>query len=281
MDTQTKHKLWHVGIHLLAFYTLIFHWDLKLFLVSLVIGQFLLLFGTSLTLHRYCSHRAFVPKNNFIKAFLLYVSTLCSMGSGIQWAIVHRTHHKYNDIVGKDPHPPQQKWKEAIKIWFYFFNFSHVKLSIVQDLAADKMIVFFHRHYFKILISSVIGIFLLSPENFGYYYAVSCMTPLIANGYITVIAHTDWIREHTGGYRNFNSGDTAYNSKLFSWVTMGEAFHNNHHAHPRIWKLSMRKDETDLAAFVIPFIGTPTADAMLIETPPTKAGWPMVTSDQT
>jgi stearoyl-CoA desaturase (delta-9 desaturase) len=48
---------------------------------------------------------------------------------------------------------------------------------------------------------------------------------------------------HWRGAQNFSN--TAYNSPVLAWVTAGESLHNNHHAHPRSPKFSVRRLEFD------------------------------------
>ena len=69
---------------------------------------------------------------------------------------------------------------------------------------------------------------------------------------------------HWRGRQNF--GNTAYNSRVLAWLTGGESLHNNHHAHPRAPKFSMRRFEFDpswavircLAAVgLVEIVGTP------------------------
>jgi stearoyl-CoA desaturase (delta-9 desaturase) len=48
---------------------------------------------------------------------------------------------------------------------------------------------------------------------------------------------------HWRGAQNFKN--TAYNSSILAWVTGGESLHNNHHAHPRAPRFSMRRFEFD------------------------------------
>jgi len=42
-----------------------------------------------------------------------------------------------------------------------------------------------------------------------------------------------------------NFRNTAYNWRVLAWVTGGESLHNNHHAHPRAPRFSMRRFEFD------------------------------------
>ena len=69
---------------------------------------------------------------------------------------------------------------------------------------------------------------------------------------------------HWRGRQNF--GNTAYNSRVLAWLTGGESLHNNHHAHPRAPKFSMRRSEFDpswvvirclSAVGVVEIVGTP------------------------
>ena len=48
---------------------------------------------------------------------------------------------------------------------------------------------------------------------------------------------------HWRGSQNFDN--TAYNSRVMAWLTGGESLHNNHHAHARSPKFSMRRWEFD------------------------------------
>jgi stearoyl-CoA desaturase (Delta-9 desaturase) len=48
---------------------------------------------------------------------------------------------------------------------------------------------------------------------------------------------------HWRGSQNFDN--TAYNSRVLAWLTGGESLHNNHHAHARSPKFSVRRSEFD------------------------------------
>src|SRR2546422_10243349 len=61
--------------------------------------------------------------------------------------------------------------------------------------------------------------------------------------YVFVLAPLINGRGHWRGAQNFQN--TAYNSPVLAWVTGGESLHNNHHAHPRAPKFSVRRFEFD------------------------------------
>jgi stearoyl-CoA desaturase (delta-9 desaturase) len=61
--------------------------------------------------------------------------------------------------------------------------------------------------------------------------------------YVFVVAPAINALGHWRGTKNF--GNTAYNSRLLSWITGGESLHNNHHAHPRAPRFSVRRWEFD------------------------------------
>ncbi|HEY3064803.1 MAG TPA: fatty acid desaturase, partial [Methylomirabilota bacterium] len=61
--------------------------------------------------------------------------------------------------------------------------------------------------------------------------------------YVFVLAPLINSLGHWWGRQNFEN--TAYNSRVLAWMTGGEGLHNNHHAHPRSPKFSVRRTEFD------------------------------------
>jgi stearoyl-CoA desaturase (delta-9 desaturase) len=77
----------------------------------------------------------------------------------------------------------------------------------------------------------------------GIWTALAAML-LHAVLYVFVLAPLINGLGHLRGTQNFRS-NTAYNWRLLAWITGGESLHNNHHAHPRAPKFSVRLWEFD------------------------------------
>jgi stearoyl-CoA desaturase (delta-9 desaturase) len=56
---------------------------------------------------------------------------------------------------------------------------------------------------------------------------------------------------HWFGSRSFDTGDRSTNNPWLALVTMGESWHNNHHAFPASARLNFRGYEVDVAGLLI------------------------------
>ena len=66
---------------------------------------------------------------------------------------------------------------------------------------------------------------------------------------VTVAWHVTWLvnsATHLWGKRRFETNDDSTNHWLIAFLTYGEGWHNNHHAHPRSAKHGLAWYEFDL-----------------------------------
>jgi len=89
--------------------------------------------------------------------------------------------------------------------------------------------------------------------------------------YVFVMAPLINALGHWRGTKNFDN--TAYNWRLLAWITGGESLHNNHHAHPRSAKFSLRRSEFDPSWPIIRSLAA--AGLLVISGPP--VAWARVT----
>jgi stearoyl-CoA desaturase (delta-9 desaturase) len=254
ISNDVKIKLVQAFVYISTILTLIFAWNTKLVISGIIMGWFLFGLGGSICLHKLSSHKSFIPKNKLIKWFILWCGTISSLGSTICWAAGHRAHHQ-NAEKKTDPHRPYGSFWHKIKMWFYYFPTWKINPMIVKDLLDDKDHQFFHKHYYKIILSYIIILALINPIYVSYFYSIPVLYTLFGISWATVIAHVPQL-----GYlswRTYNTPDYTYNSNFWNIILMGEGYHNTHHACPWLWNNALYKGEWDASAWVIKLIGIP------------------------
>lgn len=209
-------------------------------LVSVALTQTAVI-ATSIYLHRALAHRSLTvhPVADVMFRIVLWLTT----GQRRQeWVAVHRKHHTFTDREG-DPHSPRLLgfWRvQLLNVYYYMREAKNPETlaKFAPDVPEDRL----DRALFSwgwlglgigtTLLCLVLGVWpglVAGALHMALYVFV--LAPLI-NG----LSHWD-------GSQNFEN--TAYNWRILSWLTGGESLHNNHHAHPRAPKFSVRWFEFD------------------------------------
>jgi stearoyl-CoA desaturase (delta-9 desaturase) len=198
-------------------------------------------------LHRALAHRSLTvhPVADVVFRTILWLTTGQHRR---EWVAVHRKHHTFTDQEG-DPHSPRLLgfWRLQILNAYYYAREARNPETLrkfapdIQDDRLDRAV--FSRGW----VGPVVGIALLCA-------LLGVWAGLIAAGvhavlYVLVLAPLINVLGHWRGTKNFEN--TAYNWSSLSWMTAGESLHNNHHAHPRAPKFSMRRFEFDPSWLVI------------------------------
>jgi stearoyl-CoA desaturase (delta-9 desaturase) len=166
------------------------------------------------------------------------------MGSSLAWVAVHRQHHRYSDTI-LDPHSPHNLG--ILKSWLGFWGKIKIDLRHCKDLRKSKFHRILHKNY--ILIHSVYILFLytIDPLMVIYVYAIPAVLIFHSAGAFDVIAHMH-------GYRTHDTSDRSKNSWIANIITMGEGWHNNHHAKPYAWNNWEHWWEIDVPSLIIRMI---------------------------
>lgn len=237
--------------------TLTFLFDWTMLLLGIVAGWILFGVGVSVCLHKWSSHRTFVPKNKFWKTVILFFGTLCTLGSTISWAAGHREHHRFTDKAG-DPHRPAGSLWHKIKVYFYYFPTYPISPMLIKDLTVDPDHKWFHRNYYKVMYAYTLGLFLIDPIYAGYFYFIPVLYVFTGISWVTVIAHIP-TNGHFGfrkdTWRIYKSDDYTYNSHVWQFLLMGEGYHNTHHTSPWLWNNAILPGEFDISGQIIKRIG--------------------------
>jgi fatty-acid desaturase len=255
ISLDTKVKMLQTFAYVGFIYTMAYQFNLIYLLLSLAFSWILFLIGASMGLHKYSSHKSFECKHPAFKVIMLFCSSILSLGSNISWAATHRKHHQFSDKP-EDPHSPNTHgggvWR-SIKLWFYYFPTYHINPRTVKDLMSDSTHKFFHHHYFKIVLGYVLLLSLIDIKLACYLYFVPVIYGFTAISYITVLAHNTWLSRF--GYKNFDSRDLSFNSRVASVFVPGDGNHNNHHARPGAARNKFTDQDWDLGFWLIKLIG--------------------------
>jgi stearoyl-CoA desaturase (delta-9 desaturase) len=220
--------------------TLIHWYDL----VVLVAMFYLAGFGVTMGYHRLLAHRSF-RAHRLVHRTLALLGALAVQGSPIPWVAHHRRHHEVGDRVG-DPHSPwtHRRGGGAPRMWALYHahlgwaldpRLSYEPRRYAGDLLADPFVRWLDAHTLPLTISSFIlpglGAWALSGS------AVAFLSGMFWGGAMRVFLmnHVTWginSIAHSFGRRRFATDDQSRNVALLALLTMGEGWHNNHHAFP-------------------------------------------------
>lgn len=215
----------------------------SLLALSVIVYWIIGILGINIGYHRLLSHRSFNTYSP-IYYLLTIIGSLSAMGSPLAWVAVHRQHHRYSD-TDMDPHSPHRLG--PIKAWLGFWGDIKIDLRNCKDLRNNKFQRFVHKNYILIQGLYVAILCLIDPLLIIFIYAIPAVLVFHSAGAFDVIAHMH-------GYRSYDIPDKSKNSWIANIVTMGEGWHNNHHAKPHAWNNQERWWEFDIPAYIIRFI---------------------------
>jgi fatty-acid desaturase len=216
------------------------HW----LLIGLLTYWFIGVFGINIGLHRLLSHRSF-KTSRWFEQFVSIIGVITTVGSPLAWVAIHRQHHRAAETP-QDPHSPYQIGN--FKAWFGLWPKIKLDTKLVRDLRQDTFQRKLHKHYLVVIIAYAIALFLSGgwlAVIFGY--AVPACLCLHSTSAIIVIAHRH-------GYKTYDCRDESRNSWIANLITLGEGWHNNHHAKPWAWSNWERWWEWDVPALIIKLV---------------------------
>ena len=206
--------------------------------VSLIWYAVIKIIGVNTGLHRYFAHRSFKTSKS-IERIITFFAVLSGVGTPIAYAAQHRFHHS--------PASGQYEGKTYLE---FDPPANYNVYAWAKDLFKNTDQVFVNNYYLHILAVYALVLFLINPLLVVFLFSVPmclCISPY-AGGALHFFAHNKY------GYQNFKLADGSKNSWLCNFLTLGEGWHNNHHANPHGWKLQVKWWELDPPAWIIRFI---------------------------
>jgi stearoyl-CoA desaturase (delta-9 desaturase) len=194
--------------------------------------------------HRYFSHRAFATSRAF-QFVLAVLAQSSAQKSVLWWAAKHRHHHVHSDTA-EDVHSPRRKGFLYSHVgWIFDRKHDQADLSKVADLTRWPELVWLKK--FELLPAVVLGILCLLTAGWsGLVVGFLWSTVLVYHGTFCINSLA-----HVSGSKRYVTGDDSRNNWLLAIVTLGEGWHNNHHAFQSSVRQGFKWWEVDVAYYVL------------------------------
>ena len=255
-------------VAVLAFFPWFFSWTGVI--LALLGTYFFCTVGINVFYHRFLTHKGFTcPK---WLEYTMAVLAVCSFqDTPARWVAIHRRHHEHADDE-PDPHTPVRSFLWAHVGWLLVKNPEYARNGVFARYAKDVLRDPFYRklenglYYFGIIY-----------VQFVLFFAAGFAASWVAGGTAgeaaqfglsllvwgvfvrTVInLHNTWAVNsvtHMWGYRNYETDEESRNNLIVGYASMGEGWHNNHHADPRSARHGHRWWELDITYLTIRLLG--------------------------
>jgi stearoyl-CoA desaturase (Delta-9 desaturase) len=217
--------------------------------------------GVTVGFHRHFTHRAFKARRA-LRNGLAIAGSLSMQGDVITWVADHRRHHAFTDKEG-DPHSPWLFGRTPLALARGFFHahlgwlFNRDRTNadrFAPDLQADRDIVRIGK-----LFPLWTVLTLLAPALIGGVVTLSWWGALTAFFWaglvrVAVLHHVTWSINsicHMVGDRPWTAQGRATNVWPLAVLSMGESWHNLHHADPTCARHGIGRGQIDMSARVI------------------------------
>jgi stearoyl-CoA desaturase (Delta-9 desaturase) len=194
--------------------------------------------------HRYFSHRAFSTSRAF-QFILACLAQSTAQKSVLWWASKHRHHHLFSDTE-HDVHSPRHTgFLYAHVGWIFTRKHDDADLVKVGDFSRYPELMWLHRFELAPAVVLATVTFLLAGwsglvvgffwSTVAVYHATFCINSLA----------------HVRGRKRYVTGDDSRNNWVLAFFTMGEGWHNNHHAFQASVRQGFRWWEIDPTFYIL------------------------------
>ena len=188
--------------------------------------------------HRYFSHRAYSTGRVF-QFILAFVAQSSAQRSVLWWAAKHRHHHLHSDTM-EDVHSPRHKGFIYSHVgWLFSRKHATADLAKISDFVSYPELVWLHKCELLPALVTAGLCFLLAGwsglivgflwSTVALYHATFCINSLA----------------HVRGGKRYVTGDDSRNNWFLAILSLGEGWHNNHHAYQSSVRQGFRWWEVD------------------------------------
>ena len=200
--------------------------------------------GVTAGMHRLYAHQSY-KAHPLLARTLSLLATMAGQGTVLIWVAVHRRHHQFADRAG-DPHSPRvgqdgPATSRAGGLWHahvgWILDFYPQELGrLVPDLLRDDWLVWLHRRNVLVIWLGVLGPAIADAllahtwQGFWTGFVWGGWARMFVVEQVTCLVNSGG---HAWGRRPYDTRDDSTNvGWLFGLLSLGEGWHNNHHAFP-------------------------------------------------
>jgi stearoyl-CoA desaturase (Delta-9 desaturase) len=203
-------------------------------------------FGITVGYHRLLTHRSFVVPRWLYLTFAV-MGSLSLIGPAAIWVATHRRHHAFADRDG-DPHSPHHphnaepktglaRWRaiaHGYVGWLYTPDYSPLE-RWAPELLKDRALMTINDRFLELAVFSFlapgVAVFAVTHTVSGFLGA------LLWGGLVRICVSmngTFFVNTfcHVIGDRPFKTRDQSRNLWPLALISLGDSWHNNHHAWP-------------------------------------------------
>ncbi len=205
-------------------------------------------FAIGIGYHRLLTHRGFVAPR-WMRRVLAWTGAAALQGGPARWTRIHRRHHQATDKEG-DPHSPLEGFFYAHMGWIMLVDAEEGRdyRELAPDVAGGD-------RWIRVLDQ---GVLFTLPWFLTALlcYAVGGWRGVLWGTILRTLAlwHFTWCINsvcHVWGTRPNATRDESRNVWWLGLLTLGEGWHNNHHARPAAAMHGWRWYEIDFSGYVI------------------------------
>lgn len=202
------------------------------------------MFAITAGYHRYFSHRAYATSRLF-QFVLAFLAQSTAQKSVLWWAAKHRHHHLHSDTA-EDVHSPRHKGFFYSHVgWIFYRQHDLTDLVKVADFAAFPELRWLHRfEQLPAVVLAALCFWIAGWSGLVVGFVWSTVLLFHATFCINSLAHVH-------GRKRYITGDDSRNNWWLAFFTMGEGWHNNHHAYQSSARQGFRWWEIDLTYYVL------------------------------
>jgi stearoyl-CoA desaturase (Delta-9 desaturase) len=213
--------------------------------VAIGIGLYWLrIFAIGAGYHRYFSHRAYAT-GRVAQFILAALAQSTAQRSVLWWAAKHRHHHLHSDTPA-DVHSPRQKGFLYSHVgWIFAAKHDTTDLVKIADFACYPELMWLHRY--EVVPAVVLAVMCFLAAGWpGLVVGFFWSTVFVYHATFSINSLA-----HVRGKKRYVTGDDSRNNWVLAAATMGEGWHNNHHAYQSSARQGFRWWELDPTYYIL------------------------------